>query len=107
VTSTQTATPPDRSGPLAGVRVVDLSIAATGPYACALLADQGAEVVKVERPGIGDLARWVGTSKDKNAKKEQEALLKLAKSHRATSGPNDRYWSDSLPGFCGSVAMWA
>jgi crotonobetainyl-CoA:carnitine CoA-transferase CaiB-like acyl-CoA transferase len=51
-----------QAGPLAGIRVIDLSIAATGPYAAALLADQGAEVIKVERPGIGDLARWVGTS---------------------------------------------
>ncbi len=34
----------------------------TGPYAAALLADQGAEVVKVERPGIGDIARWIGVS---------------------------------------------
>lgn len=50
------------AGPLAGVRVLDLSIALTGPYAVALLADQGAEVVKVERPGIGDIARWVGVS---------------------------------------------
>lgn len=49
-------------GPLEGVRVLDLSIALTGPYAAALMADQGAEVVKVERPGIGDLARWVGVS---------------------------------------------
>jgi crotonobetainyl-CoA:carnitine CoA-transferase CaiB-like acyl-CoA transferase len=45
-----------------GIRVLDLSIALTGPYAAALLADQGAEVVKVERPGIGDIARWVGVS---------------------------------------------
>jgi crotonobetainyl-CoA:carnitine CoA-transferase CaiB-like acyl-CoA transferase len=50
------------TGPLAGVKVLDLSIALTGPYAVALLADQGAEVVKVERPGIGDIARWVGVS---------------------------------------------
>jgi len=42
------------TGPLAGIKVLDLSIALTGPYAAALLADQGAEVVKVERPGIGD-----------------------------------------------------
>ena len=48
------------AGPLDGVKVLDLSIALTGPYAAALMADQGAEVVKVERPGIGDIARWVG-----------------------------------------------
>ena len=50
------------AGPLSGIRILDLSIALTGPYAAALLGDQGAEVVKVERPGIGDLARWVGVS---------------------------------------------
>ena len=50
------------SGPMEGVRVLDLSIALTGPYAAALFADQGAEVVKVERPGIGDIARWVGVA---------------------------------------------
>jgi crotonobetainyl-CoA:carnitine CoA-transferase CaiB-like acyl-CoA transferase len=50
------------TGPLSGVKVLDLSIALTGPYAAALLADQGAEVVKVERPGIGDIARWVGVA---------------------------------------------
>jgi crotonobetainyl-CoA:carnitine CoA-transferase CaiB-like acyl-CoA transferase len=47
---------------MAGVRVLDLSIALTGPYVAALMADQGADVVKVERPGIGDIARWVGVA---------------------------------------------
>src|SRR3569832_715458 len=45
---------------MAGIKVLDLSIALTGPYAAALLADQGAEVIKIERPGIGDIGRWVG-----------------------------------------------
>jgi crotonobetainyl-CoA:carnitine CoA-transferase CaiB-like acyl-CoA transferase len=45
-----------------GVRIVDCSIALTGPYALALLADQGADVVKIERPGFGDIARYVGVS---------------------------------------------
>jgi crotonobetainyl-CoA:carnitine CoA-transferase CaiB-like acyl-CoA transferase len=52
----------DTPGPLQGIRVLDFSIALTGPYATALMADQGAEVVKVERPGIGDIARWIGVS---------------------------------------------
>lgn len=52
----------DRRGPLAGIRILDLSIALTGPYAAALLGDQGAEVIKLERPGIGDIGRWVGVS---------------------------------------------
>src|ERR1700677_1337087 len=48
--------------PLEGIRILDLSIALTGPYAVALLADQGAEVIKVERPGIGDIARYLGVT---------------------------------------------
>ncbi len=60
--STAAASEGVSTGPLAGVTVLDLSIALTGPYAVALLADQGAEVVKVERPGLGDIARWIGVS---------------------------------------------
>jgi crotonobetainyl-CoA:carnitine CoA-transferase CaiB-like acyl-CoA transferase len=47
-------------GPLDGIRIVDLSIALSGPWAVGILADQGADVVKVEPPGIGDIGRWVG-----------------------------------------------
>jgi crotonobetainyl-CoA:carnitine CoA-transferase CaiB-like acyl-CoA transferase len=44
-------------GPLAGIRIVDVSAILSGPLATMLLADQGAEVIKVESPGIGDLMR--------------------------------------------------
>ncbi|MBK6690480.1 MAG: CoA transferase [Deltaproteobacteria bacterium] len=45
-------------GPLAGVRVLDLSRLLPGPYATFLLAHLGAEIIKVEDPKGGDYARW-------------------------------------------------
>ena len=50
----------DRGGPLAGVRVIELGSMIAGPVAATLLGDFGAEVIKIEPPGVGDPIRHSG-----------------------------------------------
>jgi crotonobetainyl-CoA:carnitine CoA-transferase CaiB-like acyl-CoA transferase len=50
-------------GPLEGIRVIDLTAMVSGPLATCVLADRGADVIKVEPPGAGDLIRQFGSSR--------------------------------------------
>ena len=60
---------PDRAGapgPLSGIGVLDLSAYIAGPYGCSLLADQGADVIKVEPPGGDNLRAYPSTLAGEN-----------------------------------------
>ena len=54
------------AGLLAGLRILDLTNVLAGPFCCYQLAQLGAEVIKVEAPGAGDLARQLGADPELN-----------------------------------------
>lgn len=54
------------AGPLEGVRVVEAGLLVQGPQAATTLGDWGADVIKVELPGLGDQSRWLPISAEDN-----------------------------------------
>lgn len=67
-------------GPLSGIRVLDLSAYIAGPYGCALLADQGADVIKVEPPDGDNLRNYPST-----LAAESRAFLGINRSKRGVT----------------------
>jgi CoA:oxalate CoA-transferase len=69
--------------PLAGLRVLDLSRVMAGPYCASMLADAGAEVIKVEIPGIGEDSRHIGPFAEGTGGRESAYFMMLNRGKRS------------------------
>jgi len=73
-----------RSGPLAGIKVLEFGQIAAGPFAGSLLADLGADVVKVERPDGGDdMRRWPPLNEGPRGERYSENFASINRNKRS------------------------
>ena len=97
------------AGLLADTRVLDLTNVLAGPFCCYQLAQLGAEVIKVEAPGTGDLARQLGADPELNRRRhgrvvpgaerrqaldhaQPQARRRAARRSRGLSPPPTSWW---------------
>ena len=66
---------PTVTGPLDGLRVLDLGTRIAAPFCAGLLGEQGAEVIKIEQPGSGDFMREIGPFADRRRRRRLLAVL--------------------------------
>lgn len=76
----------DKVAPLKGLRVLDLTHVVAGPYCTMLMADLGAEVIKIERPGTGEMARSLGPFvTNQRGEKASGSLLRLSRNKKGVT----------------------
>ena len=72
-------------GPFAGMRIIDSGSLIAMPFAATMLADFGAEVIHIERPGVGDTLRMLGPFAEVNGKKVSTAWAQDARNKLSLS----------------------
>jgi crotonobetainyl-CoA:carnitine CoA-transferase CaiB-like acyl-CoA transferase len=75
----------EKRQPLAGIRVLDFTHAAAGPFATMFLGDMGAEIIKIERPGYGDGSRSMGHPMPGFHRKNSDYYLSLNRNKKSVA----------------------